>query len=452
MNVVEDMVRRWRHKLILLVCFLLTIAVIYITNEGLKVGKRDRVTENLHLTRNAHRSSYLTDTVSRHMEPITVFLRMAGKLKQHRTRFYCDFFRATVLFWPASFGKTVVVLDEESEQDHAFGNNLMEQILEHFPDRTLEVLYEPLPKDQSILRFRGQKTFGYNRQLWSSFFIDLYSTDKIVAWMDTDAAFITPVTESSIFNGKRLRILGTDCTLGFRWVKDWARNTESALGVPMVADFMTYFLVYLYRDTFMHCRQHILRRFNTSNFEEAFNKFYHKGTRAISPVIIIISYAWFFERDRYDWNLKVCNNLDSYNKRFPFGNTIGPEHTANILSEPQTAFHVPYAAFLSSNILVSYCLSHAAAGNTRAICSYQPAVSLSNNLVLFNHDLQRVKNLEQTPCTGNNKEVCLDILKLDYNTVGLKIKTYERRIEWLDLETVEKLADKVDIVCKSIKQ
>jgi len=55
---------------------------------------------------------------------ITLFVRMAGKLKQHRTRFYCDFLRTSVLFWPASFGKTVVVLDEESEQDHIFAKKL----------------------------------------------------------------------------------------------------------------------------------------------------------------------------------------------------------------------------------------------------------------------------------------------------------------------------------------
>ena len=34
---------------------------------------------------------------------ITLFVRMVGKLKKHRARFYCDLFKAAVLFWPASF-------------------------------------------------------------------------------------------------------------------------------------------------------------------------------------------------------------------------------------------------------------------------------------------------------------------------------------------------------------
>ena len=40
---------------------------------------------------------------------------------KHRARYYCDLFGSTVLFWPPSFGKTVIVLDKESQADHEFG-------------------------------------------------------------------------------------------------------------------------------------------------------------------------------------------------------------------------------------------------------------------------------------------------------------------------------------------
>ena len=253
---------------------------------------------------------------------ITLFVRMAGKLKLHRTRFYCDFFRTAVLFWPASFGKTVVVLDEESVADHVYANNLTIQIKQHFPDRKLEVAFESLPIDASVLKFKdSRKSPGYNRQLWSSFFIDLYTNDRIVAWMDTDVAFLAPVTKATIFNGSRIRILGSQCSMKIGWVRKWANATEIALGLLMVADFMTYFPVYIYRDTFAHCREYILQRFNTSNFEEAFQKIYH-GDNLISPVSVVISFAWFFERDRYDWNLKISSELKSYNTRFSVGHKI----------------------------------------------------------------------------------------------------------------------------------
>ena len=124
---------------------------------------------------------------------------MAGKLKEHRARFYCDLLKTTVLFWPASFGNTVVVLDEESVEDHVYGNSLTSQIKQHFPDRKLEVAFESLPKDANFLNFMGsQKSPGYNRQLRSSFFIDLYTHDHIIAWMDNDVAFLAPVTNATI--------------------------------------------------------------------------------------------------------------------------------------------------------------------------------------------------------------------------------------------------------------
>ena len=379
---------------------------------------------------------------------ITLFVRMAGKLKQHRTRFHCDLFRTAVLFWPASFGKTVVVLDEESVEDHAYGNNLTSQIKQHFPDRKLEVAFESLPKDASVLNFKGtRKSPGYNRQLWSSFFIDLYTDNHLIAWMDNDVAFVSPVTKATIFQGSRIRILGSECTMNISWVRKWARVTEIALGLPMVADFMTYFPVYLYRDTFTHCREYILMRFNTSNFEEAFGKIYY-GDNNISPVSVVISYAWFFEKDRYDWNLKICSELKSYNRRLPEGHKIAPQDTEDILSQPQTAFHVRYAKEpLSPNIFISYCLSHEAAGNPQAMCSNH-SVSLAKNFALFYHDLQRITPGE-TPCTANEKtEHCLKALDRHYKQVGLEI-TKGRKIQWKDCAMVETLAKEVDISCQN---
>ena len=372
--------------------------------------------------------------------PITLFVRMAGKLPEHRKRFYCILFRTTALFWPPSFGKIVMVLDEESEQDHVFAGKVTNQTKKYFPDQKFEVLYESLPKDKTTLDFEGMaRQPGYNRQLWSSFFIDLYSNDSIIAWMDSDAAFITPVTKSLIFTGTKLRALGTECSFIDSWVHAWAKTTELALGLPYVADFMIYFPVFIYRDTITHCREHILKRFNTVNFEEAFRKFY-KGF--ISPVSIILSYAWYFERDRYDWNFKICKELTDYNKRFPNGHAIGQEYVNDFLTEPQTAFH--YKEVLIPNILVSYCLSHERAGNKLNICSSRSA-SLSNNLLLFEHDLQRLNS--HPPCTGNSTNTCLQVLERHYNQVGLEIKQQVRKLKWTNVETVEKLANEFDITC-----
>ena len=57
---------------------------------------------------------------------------------------------------------------------------------------------------------------GYNRQLWSSFFIDQYTDDDIIAWMDSDVTFLTPVTKATIFNGSKIRILGSESSMTSR--------------------------------------------------------------------------------------------------------------------------------------------------------------------------------------------------------------------------------------------
>ncbi|XP_068737124.1 uncharacterized protein [Montipora capricornis] len=375
---------------------------------------------------------------------MTLFVRMGGSVAKLRRRFYCIFLRLSVLFWPGWLGKTVVVLDEEKEEDHVFGETLIKHTKQHFPDRTYEVLYEPLPKEPSTLDFAGSpKQPGYNRQLWSSFFIDLYTNDTIIAWMDTDAGFGLPVTEESIFNGTKVRVLGYDCTLNIGWVKTWARTTELALGLPFVADFMTYFPVYIYRDTFTRCREHILKRFNTSNFEEAFKRFY-KGF--ISPVSVILSYAWYFERERYDWNLKICDNLENYNKRFPADHTIRPKHVVDSLSVPQTAFHAQRAGGVRPFVGSSYCLSQEAAGNASEKCSNRTAA-----LIAKGRTIRKRFNNPAPPCSGNKETTCWKILEHHYNQVGFEIKQKKRKLDWQDVETVAKLAIELGITCDNLK-
>jgi hypothetical protein len=53
--------------------------------------------------------------------PVTLFMRMTGL---HIKRFYCDFFRTAVLFRPASYGKLLLVFDQESSLDQKLANIL----------------------------------------------------------------------------------------------------------------------------------------------------------------------------------------------------------------------------------------------------------------------------------------------------------------------------------------
>ena len=241
--------------------------------------------------------------------------------------------------------------------------------------------------------------------------------------------------------------MGLYFSFSFSWVKQWAVSSERALGLPYVTDYMSYFPVYIYRDTFLHSREYIMKHLNVSDFEQAFRLFYFDGNW-LSPVSVVLSYAWFFERDRYDWNMKLCTDLTEYNKRFPVGATIGPEHLEDILSQPQAAFHVRYREFLHANILISYCLSQEAAGTRLAVCE-KHNFSLSDNFYLLHHDLQRVKELPNI-CTGKNTDYCLQVLDCHYKEFGLKIKQNGRKLLWSNVVVVEKLGNEIGLTCKPL--
>ncbi|XP_046858013.1 LOW QUALITY PROTEIN: uncharacterized protein LOC124451447 [Xenia sp. Carnegie-2017] len=386
-----------------------------------------------------------------HRNPsISLFLRMSGKREDHKKRFYCNILKTVPLFWPGWLGKMVLVFDEESDEDHTFGKTLLNQIKEHFPRQTFKIEYEPLPKDPTVLTFPSQlKSPGYNRQLWSSFFIDLYSDDEVIAWLDSDSPFIFPVTMLTIKPNGKVRILGTDCTMQIGWVQSWAKTTEMAIGFPQLADFMTYFPVYMYRDTITHCREHILKNFKTDNFEEAFKNFYHTGTGYISPVSVILSYAWFFEKDRYEWDVEMCGDINVYNNRLPEGHRLQLNDIVNgnqLLRQPQTAYHGPLNtdSIYAKLIPISYCLSISEAGRKEDMCKYSQS-DLNRLFNVFKSDTQRAN--PPHPCIGNHTQYCLDILKRHIKKVGVEIKKNKRRMTWDDVITVDSIAREIGVVC-----
>jgi hypothetical protein len=377
---------------------------------------------------------------------MTVFMRMTGL---HIRRFYCDFLRTSVLFWPASYGKLVLVFDEESALDRKLAKILARQFKEFFPERKLEILYESLPKNHETLlklpwRSRGP---GYNRQIWSSFFNDLYTKDEIIAWVDSDTAFSTSVTRNSIYNGTRLRVIGTDCTtLRAAFAKTCVRSAEISIGRPAVADFMLHFPVYIYRDTFANCRNYLIRKYKARDFEEVYRNISKYGI--ICPVTTVLNYAWHFERDRYDWNFMICSEpVNEYNKRFENNATIRPQDIQLVLADPQLSVHtgVPGSAYdCAQLILASYCLSHKAAGHDLPFCKGKRDLPLSNNLILFKY------GRAPETCVGVLRATCLAILRRHYDLVGSEIREKKRRMEWSDLEIVEKLAKEINTTCPAI--
>ena len=140
--------------------------------------------------------AFPTEVTYKNLPKITLVTRTCSRLRFIK-EFYCMYLRSVVLFWPGSFGGMALVLDRESKRDETWGTILKKQMDSSFPNTPLSVFYEALPNDTSILK-NPNRTMGYNRQLWSTFFADLYTDSPIIAYMDTDTQFVMPMTKVSV--------------------------------------------------------------------------------------------------------------------------------------------------------------------------------------------------------------------------------------------------------------
>ena len=172
---------------------------------------------------------------------------------------------------------------------------------------------------EGLRRVNNDHWYGKLRMFYSSFIMDLYTEEEtVIGWADSDIVLTIPVTVDSIFKNGKLIVKGrNDFDKPFLVDWHWNESTFFALGKPMPTNFMSYFPTPVYARTLRNCRQHIMRRLNTTTFEEAFVKIM-EFKRTISPVNIVFSYAFFFEKDLYDWHIDIYPEptLASYNAKF----------------------------------------------------------------------------------------------------------------------------------------
>ena len=168
---------RWTRRKVLLFCFIFTfiLLLVYLAKEA-----RIDITFQHLLGPNCKNDGSQNTSGPPYTEtPITLFVRMSGSLPDHRFRYYCHLFRTLVLYWPPSFGKIALVLDEEGKEDHEFAAKVTHETKCYFPDYKIAIAFEAPPKKNSTLTGKVHRE-GYIRQLWSSFFIDLYTIDSII--------------------------------------------------------------------------------------------------------------------------------------------------------------------------------------------------------------------------------------------------------------------------------
>jgi hypothetical protein len=216
----------------------------------------------------------------------------------------------------------VVVLDEDSSEDHVYG----EKLSVIFPGAA--VRYRSLPPNCSAMpcegffhatAFAGDNygRAGYDRQQWDTFHLDEHSSSDIVGVVDSDACIFTYMMDESILSQENriyLRALDlkpltykNDLVALQLSTKEFCEETKIWPHQPNCPDdhpdddFSYNFMytdampIWFWRDTLPLCRAFIAKRWN-STFAHAFVEF---SRLSFSQFNILANCALFLQPDKY---------------------------------------------------------------------------------------------------------------------------------------------------------
>ena len=177
------------------------------------------------------------------------------------------------------------------------------------------------------------------------------------------------------------------------------------------------------------------------SFEEAFGNL---GV-GISPVNVIMNYAYFFEHDRYDWHLDVGNNLENYNSQFiPRGFEIKPNET---VSEVHVTVHDGYFQLSPNPLLQGYCIAKRYTGLLPDGCKQFENVT---NFYLFEFETKPYVGHMKTWCSrGKGYKDCTERIEAHYNnTVKYYNSVYDLSLK--RVRNVEEAAERMNISCPRV--
>jgi len=259
-------------------------------------------------------------------------------LNQHTSRSLCDN-KKTILsnqmFWnELLFDEQVWIID--ADEDATRRAHTLYQYMYPYPKfDVLKPSIDVINRMKRINFHTHVRTFEYELQQWSTFYFDIHATNiakiysivkpQILAIVDADSQLQTFSTFESIFpeisfydsissnrsikkntTHFKLRAFGDGRNL-------FSEATELLLGKPQIADFMVTFPVFVYLDTLTNMRNYV-EKYHNMSFDDAFEQSIKKSNTYYSQFAIILSYAYWFERERYSfyiqpWGDTKVNNL-----------------------------------------------------------------------------------------------------------------------------------------------
>lgn len=373
-------------------------------------------------------------------------LRMPST-KKHVGRMLCDFLRTASLYWDASYGPIVLILDKESEDDEYFPGKFLNLKLPF----KFRLEFEPSPPNKarfSAVAAKGRRHFGYFQQLYSSFIMDRFVKSSSIAWFDTDIYLTSVITKDRILRDGKLVVKGMNTFQNQSIVRIWDKQTKAFLGFPSVSDFMSYFPAFIYTSTIKNCREFIMKRFKRDKWEEAFVDAVEQALdgdveewrigKFPSPVIILFTYAYIFEHDLYDWHLDLGHeSLEKYNQRFvsfPF------EVSSKDLSpELHFSIHAAYYPTHVEALTTTICHTYLAKGG-KSIPEHCKSVK-GTNMLLFEFSVDPYENHFEGWCGGQAGKVqCANMVRDHYMDVSRLLRTNTRLFDTRNIQIIEKAA------------
>ena len=234
---------------------------------------------------------------------LDLFIPMQAHNKNH-PRYYefeTSFLRTFLFFWPLQQSNTslTVLYDEEKASWPCVRD--VRSTLDGVRTEgrvTGGVSFQPI-KQSSF--YKG----GYDRQQYSMFWADNYTSSEYIGFCDTDTAFITYVDLYDLFEDSRpvVNARGPWHKAG-DGVSAWSAGTYRALGILEPFNCMSYFPVVVKAAHLKELREYMVRHHNfTGSFDDIFRDVVQAGS--YSQFSIMCAYLYTYRRSEYKWYVRM---------------------------------------------------------------------------------------------------------------------------------------------------
>jgi hypothetical protein len=267
-------------------------------------------------------------SVTRKNYPLHPSIWMMGMLNQNTPRSLCDYKKSRLtyrMFWnELLFDKQVWIIDTDVESIRRI--RTMYRYSYPYPKfYRLQPTVNTSERMKRISQHTRMRTPAYELQQWSTFYFDMYadrvakaysiSPPNVIAIVDADAQLQTFPTLESIFPESNFydhsisNTAATNTVAHFKLrafglgLDMFSEATQRFLGKPQVSIFMVTFPVYIYSETLKNLRNYV-EKFHNMSFDDAFEKTMMESRTYYSQFVIILSYAYWFEREKYSFHIQ----------------------------------------------------------------------------------------------------------------------------------------------------